>query len=359
MEAAGTTVQVIRADITRQSELAQALSTIRETGAPLKGIMHTAAVMDVALLRDLSPGQLQSVMAPKVEGTWKLHEATLQDKLDFFVLFSSAGAIHPQPGMGNYAAANAFLDAFAHYRRARGMVATSINWGIWGELGLTKAAAVSRSFDDSIDAYVMQGFRKFSAEEGLRMLAAAIRGNATQIVAVPFDWTRLAEFYGADQAPPLYADFTSRIATASKEHSQRSEIFDFLSEAESAERRNEIMEEYLQETLSLVLKLARGKIDRERPLGTMGLDSLMGLEFVRRLGKALEIAVPATVVFNYPTIRVLAPHLIQRLQLWSIEDRQQEETRNASSNTAFAALPLDLSEEDALEALIGEKGRRP
>ena len=229
IEAAGTSVQVIRADITRQSELAQALSTIRETGAPLKGIMHTAAVMDVALLRDLSPAQLHSVMAPKVEGTWNLHEATFQEKLDFFVLFSSAGAIHPQPGMGNYAAANAFLDAFAHYRRAHGMVATSINWGIWGELGLTRAAAVSRGFDDSIDAYVMQGFKKFSAEEGLRMLGAAMRRDVVHAVAVPFDWTRLAEFYGADQAPPLYADFVSRTATAAASRAQRAEALDLLS----------------------------------------------------------------------------------------------------------------------------------
>jgi len=90
---------------------------------------------------------------------------------------------------------------------------------------------------------------------------------------------------------------------------------------------------------------------------TMGLDSLMGLEFVRRLSKALEIAVPATVVFNYPTIRVLAPHLIQRLQLPLIEG-QQEMASNASKDAGFAALPVDLSEEDALEVLIGKKGSR-
>ncbi|HEY2001214.1 MAG TPA: SDR family NAD(P)-dependent oxidoreductase, partial [Acidobacteriaceae bacterium] len=353
IEAAGSRVQVLRADITRQSELDLALSMLRETGQVLKGVVHTAAVVDNALIRDLTPEMFRSVMAPKIEGTWRLHEATLEERLDFFVLFSSISAIHAQPGVGNYAAANAFLDAFAHYRHASGLPATSINWGAWDEIGLARAAATSRSIED----YVLQGLRKLSVEEGIRALGAAIRSNAIHVVAVPYDWKDLAEFYGADQAPPLYADFTSGTARAATTHSHRSEALGLLNDAESTERRNEIMEDYLQETLSLVLKLAKRKIDRERPMGTMGLDSLMGLEFVRRLSKALEIAVPATVVFNYPTIRVLAPHLIHRLQLRPIEDLRQEEIKSAS-NTAFAALPVDLSEEAALAALIGGKGRR-
>jgi acyl carrier protein len=167
----------------------------------------------------------------------------------------------------------------------------------------------------------------------------------------------VAEFYGPDQAPVLFADFTAGAATGATNQTQHAEVLDLLNGAESTASRIEIMEAYLQETLSVVLKLARRKLDKERPMGTMGLDSLMGLEFVRRLSKALEIAVPATVVFNYPTIRVLAPHLIQRLQLPLIE-AQQEMASNASKDAAFTALPVDLSEEDALEALIGKKGSR-
>ncbi len=171
---------------------------------------------------------------------------------------------------------------------------------------------------------------------------------------MPFEWKKFAEFYGADQVPPLFAEFTSGVATHATS-SSRSEILRLLTEAESAEQRMESMEAYLQETLSLVLKLAKRKIDRERPLGTMGLDSLMGLEFVRRLGSALQIAVPATVVFNYPTIRLLAPHLIQRMQLQPLQGSAK--ASNEAQKTIFAALPLEISEEDALEALIGEQGR--
>ncbi len=350
IEAIGASVQVIRADITRQAELDRALLTIRQKGPALKGILHTAALVDDALIRDLSPEQFPSVMGPKIDGTWRLHQATLQEDLDFFVLFSSIAAIHPQPGMGSYAAANAFLDAFAFYRRTLGLPATSVNWGGWNEIGLARAAGTGRS----IEGYVRQGMINFSGDEALEALGAAIRENPVQAVAVLFEWRTFAEFYGADQIPPLFRDFTSRVATHASS-SSRSEILDLLTEAESAEQRTESMEAYLQETLSLVLKLAKRKIDRERPLGTMGLDSLMGLEFVRRLGSALQIAVPATVVFNYPTIRLLAPHLMQRMQLQPLHGSAK--APDEPQKTIFAVLPIEISEEDALEALIGERGR--
>jgi NADP-dependent 3-hydroxy acid dehydrogenase YdfG/acyl carrier protein len=358
MEAGGATVHVVRGDITREKDVEQLFSTIRTTMPALKGIMHTAALMDSALVRDLSPERFRSVMAPKMEGTWRLHEATLREHLDFFILYSSIGAIHPQPGMANYAAANAFLDAFAHYRRACGMPATSINWGVWDEIGLTRAAESTRSFENSVEAYAVQGLKKLSTEEGLRVLESALRDNPTQVVAVPFQWKAVAECYGPNQAPLLFASFTARAATGATNQSRHSEVLDLLSSAESTVSRIEVMEAYLQETLSVVLKLAQRKIDRERPLGTIGLDSLMGLEFVRRLSKTLEIAVPATVVFNYPTIRVLAPHLIQRLQLPLIDAPIREATSHVSQGNDFAALPDDISEEDALEALMGRKGSR-
>jgi acyl transferase domain-containing protein len=357
IEAVGARVHVKSVDITREEDVERLFSAIRTTMPPLRGIMHTAALMDVALIRDLSPERFRSVMAPKIEGTWRLHEATQREHLDFFILYSSIGAIHPQPGMANYAAANAFLDAFAHYRRACGMPATSINWGVWDEIGLTRAAESSSGFEDSIEAYASQGLTKLSTEEGLRVLESALRDDPTQVVAVPFAWKTVAEFYGPD-APPLFTNFTARAATGAASKSRRSEVIDLLNGAESTASRIEIMEAYLQETLGVVLKLAQRKLDRDRPMGTMGLDSLMGLEFVRRLGKALEIAVPATVVFNYPTIRVLAPHLIQRLQLPLIDAPSQEMTTSRSQDVVFAALPVDLSEEDALEALMGKKGSR-
>ena len=115
--------------------------------------------------------------------------------------------------------------------------------------------------------------------------------------------------------------------------------------------RTDLMTRFLQEKLVRILGASGEQIDPEQPLLSLGMDSLMGLEFVRRLSSALQIAVPATVVFNYPNIRVLARHLLQRMQLQPADD-----TAAASRKTPSVALPNDVSEEDALQALMGGKG---
>src|SRR6185503_18673039 len=122
-------------------QLAAALNKVRQESPPLGGVIHAAAVLDDGLLLQLTPERLRRVMAPKVSGAWNLHTLTRTDALDFFVLFSSASGLLGAPGQANYAAANAYLDALAHYRRAQGQPALSINWGPWSEVGLAAAQA--------------------------------------------------------------------------------------------------------------------------------------------------------------------------------------------------------------------------
>ena len=355
MEASGATVFPIRADVTHAADIAAVLDAIHATMPPLKGIMHTAAVVDDALVKDLSPERFVPVMMPKIVGTWNLHELTLQQDLDFFVLFSSIGAVHPQPGMGSYAAANAFLDAFAYYRRSLGRPAITVNWGGWDQIGLARAAGTGRS----IDGYIQEGLQIFSGDEALAMLGRVLGTNLAQVIAVPMDAKQFAEFHGPDRIPPAFSGLVAKNANADGA-SSHSEIVDSLLESESIEQRRELLETYLQETLGKVLKLATRKIDRERPLGSMGLDSLMGLEFVRRLSNALQIAVPATVVFNYPTIQQLALHLLRRLQLVPSEEQNAEqavhEAAMQSKDDRVHSLADGLTEEDALQALVsGER----
>lgn len=380
MEKSGATVISVQADITREPDLARVLDAVHATMPPLKGIMHTAAVVDDAMIRDVSPERFLPVMAPKIEGAWNLHTATLNEELDFFVLFSSIAAIHPQPGMGSYAAANAFLDAFAHYRRALGKPAISVNWGGWDQIGLARASGTGRS----IEGYSQEGMRVFSAEEALDALRRSLESDPVQVIAVPIDSDKFVEFHGLGNIPPVFSDLVSRSrsnSNGSAAQSDRAEILDQLLIADSTTRQLEIFETYLQEVLGRVLKLATHKIDRARPLGSMGLDSLMGLEFVRRLSQSLQIAVPATVVFNYPTIQQLAAHLLRRMQLEVVENPVIAEAqfdppslngnRSAGSGQlGIAELTISqpeisqmnglsdaVSEEEALQALIGNEQR--
>src|SRR5262249_3656105 len=133
MEEQGAQVVVIKANIAQRRQVENLLATIEQSMPPLRGIMHAAKVLDDGVMLQLDRERFKTVMAPKVNGAWNLHELTLNKQLDFFILYSSAASLLGSPGQGNYVAANAFLDAFAHYRRAKGQPATSINWGVFSE----------------------------------------------------------------------------------------------------------------------------------------------------------------------------------------------------------------------------------
>lgn len=355
MEEAGAKVTVVRGDVTHEADVTNALEVIRISRLPLKGIMHTAAVVDDALVANLTSERFLPVLAPKIIGAWNLHTATRTAKLDFFVLFSSIAAIHPQPGMGSYAAANAFLDAFAHYLRGAGYPAISVNWGGWDQIGLARAAGTGRS----IEGYGSEGMRVFSAEEALNALRQVLEKKPVQVAAVPIDAAQFSEFHSLNEIPPAFADLISQLKANGTVQPSRSETVEQLAAADSSTQRAEVMEAHLQDVLGRVLKLASHRIDRHRALGSMGLDSLMGLEFVRRLSHSLDIAVPATVVFNYPTIRLLAAHLLQRMHLdHAIAPAAIELNRSEVSNLweqSLSELDDVVSEEDALHALMGNE----
>src|SRR6185295_15249043 len=132
-------VRILRADVADEAQLARALAEVDETMPPLRGVIHAAGVLDDGTVLHLDRNRLDAVMAPKVAGAWNLHALTAGRTLDFFVLFSSVTSLLGSPGQANYAAGNAFLDALAAYRRARGLTALAIDWGPWSEVGLAAA----------------------------------------------------------------------------------------------------------------------------------------------------------------------------------------------------------------------------
>ena len=136
LEEAGARVVVARADVAQEEHVAGALVKIHDSIPPLRGIIHAAGVLDDGLLLNQNQERLAAVMAPKVQGAWNLHKLTLSAPLDFFVLFSSLASVLGSPGQGSYAAANSFLDALAHQRRALGLPSLTINWGPWDAVGM-------------------------------------------------------------------------------------------------------------------------------------------------------------------------------------------------------------------------------
>jgi hypothetical protein len=152
----------------------------------LRGVIHAAGVLENRSLTGLDPESLARVIAPKAAGAWHLHEATRDDPLEFFILFSSAVSVLGSPGQGNYAAANSFLDSLAHHRRARGLPASSINWGPWTEVGLVADGDILAGTPHRGEA----GLKGIRPERGLDVFAWVLRAAPAQITVLPFDLAR-------------------------------------------------------------------------------------------------------------------------------------------------------------------------
>ncbi len=306
---AGAQVREQRADVSQPADLARVLTEIDQAMPPLRGIVHAAGVLDDGVLLQQDARRLQAVMAPKVAGAWNLHSLTDGRELDFFVLFSSSASVFGSPGQGNYAAANAFLDALAHYRRALDLPGLSINWGPWGESGM--AAAVAHRNERR---WAAQGLGTIAPDQGLQALEQLLRQDAPQVMIVPIHWPQLLRQFADSGVPPLLSEFAGNAtthATGAGQSAQSGQLLKALTEALPRERR-EVLITFIQEQIARVLGLgASQSLDLQQPLSELGLDSLMAVELRNALGAALGRTLPPTVFFDFPTLESLTQYLIR------------------------------------------------
>ena len=158
--------------MSKEADVAAVLAAIDRDLPPLRGVLHAAMVLEDALLINLDRDRMDRVLAPKVSGTWNLHAQTAGRPLDFFIMFSSLSSVFGHAGQGNYAAANAFLDAMAWYRRASGLPALTVNWGYLGEVGyLARRSELGERLE-------RQGVLSFTVRQALALLEKAMRAPA-------------------------------------------------------------------------------------------------------------------------------------------------------------------------------------
>jgi len=319
--------------------------------------MHTAAVIENRLITQLDPDSFTSVLRPKAMGAWVLHQ--LLDDLDFFVLFSSLGAVLGETGQANYAAANVFLDTLAAYRRNLGKPALSVNWGGWTGLGF----AITEGGLRTIQYLEQQGIGSFTPEQGVAVLDYLMRRQlagigAPQAAVMPVNWGKFRSGNSSASQFRLLSDFfNAPDEQQDVNHSSSVRLLDELMAAKPEQRRS-MLEAYLQNQIARVLKLELARVEPTKPLGMMGVDSLMGLELRNRLESDLGMVFSTTLVWNYPTIAEMAPYVANRLgvTLEANEAPVEAEPISLNHNQSVQAVieeVNDLSDDEALRRLLG------
>jgi 6-methylsalicylic acid synthase len=298
LEAAGVTVAVVPLDITDLEAAGAALSPAALGLPPIRGVVHLAGVLDNRLLSDLDEASLAKVLGPKAGGALVLDQLFPAGSLDFFVLFSSAGYLFQIPGQTSYAAANAFLDGFARHRAATGHADTfSIAWTVWRGLGMS---AETELVAGELDEF---GHSDLSAVECLRAWEYAERYGAANYAVF-----KLKPTDGAPRALPLASELAA--ATAGSD-ADRAADRDWTSL--STDELLELLAVDVRDAVSAEIKLPADELDAHQPLLEMGVDSVMTVAIRRRLERLYRLSLPATLLWNSPTISAIAQYLAERL----------------------------------------------
>jgi len=304
MRAAGCQVTVVTGDIA-ESRTAGRLVAAVGGGLRLRGVVHAAMVLDDATIPTITDSQLRRVWRPKVTGAWRLHQATAGQELDWFALYSSMASLLGNPGQGAYAAANAWLDAFAAWRAGLGLPTLAVNWGPWGQTG----AATD---------FTARGYQAIATDDGLRALGTLLahRRVRTGVLPGPPDsWipaaARASALLSGLAGHPAGDHGTGGPRRGTARPDPRAEL---AAMAPGLARRN-ALESYLAEQIRALLGLGQRILDPDTALRSLGFDSLLSIELSCRLESGLGIKLGPTFVSAHRTLAELTDAIAGQLDL--------------------------------------------
>jgi len=302
LSARGTLVTVVQGNVAQRADVERAVRAADASGFTLRGVVHAAGLLEDGMLANQGPASFRRVMAPKIFGAAHLHALTCDRPLDFFIMYSSSAGLLGAPGQGNYSAANTFLDALAHHRRAHGLTAMSIDWTAFSEVGL---AAASENRGGRLSS---RGFRNLTPAEGITVLSRLMDCDCTQTGVVPFEVRQWLDFFPAAASSRTLSRLLSAERAGGGNAKGDPELLGKLAIADEAER-IALIERVVRKHVSQVLRIPESTVAPKAPLSGLGMDSLMGLELRNRIQASLGISVPATLVWSYPTAAAVSRHL--------------------------------------------------
>ncbi|PSL48620.1 acyl transferase domain-containing protein [Saccharothrix carnea] len=303
LTALGAEVVVAACDVADRESLAAVLAE-----HPVTAVVHTAGVLDDGVLTSLTPDQVDRVLRPKIDAAWHLHELTRDLELSAFVLYSSMAGLLGTAGQANYAAGNTFLDALAQHRRSLGLPATSLGWGLWEQAG----GMTGHLGELDLRRMARAGLPALRTEDAMALFDAALT-NGKPVLAVTGLDTRALRDRG-DDVPALLRGVVgapTRRATAAGHQSTSFALR--LASLPAAEREREVVDLVRGRVAAVLGHATPDAVGPDRPFKEFGLDSLTAVELRNQLSAATDLRLPTTLVFDHPTPRAVARHLLSEL----------------------------------------------
>lgn len=301
LETKGAFIHAISLDITNEDEFKEFLKRYKAEGwHPIHGVIHIAGTVKDKLLSQMDQETFDSVYDPKVKGAWLLHKYLLDQPLEFFITYSSVGAVITSVGQTNYAAANSFLDALAFYRKRRGLPALSIGWGVWG-VGMVK------------DHNLLEYYKKHRgtkdaiyAGSGMQALGRLFGQDKGHVIVYSVDWVReLAAFPGK---PPLLAhlaDQTDKVSSPVAAGEEQN-LFSLLLSENDFDKQLELIKNHIRSAIATILYSAADDIGFETPINSLGIDSIVAVEIRNKLNQILGVNVSVVEILSGTSITQLA-----------------------------------------------------
>ncbi len=301
----GAMVTLAACDVGSREELRVLLDRVPEE-FPLTAVVHAAGVLDDGVIDALTPERLDRVMGPKVDAAWHLHELTQHLDLDAFVLFSSAAGVLGSPGQGNYAAANAFLDALAGYRRARGLAASSLAWGWWEDA----SAMTGHLLDTDLARLERMGATPISAERGMELFDASHATPHSLLLPLPLDTQPLRAAAAAGMLPPILSNLLRKPRQRTGSTTSHGSLARRVAAVPADEREQVVLDAVRSQIAAVLGHASPETIDPQLAFKDLGFDSLTAVELRNRLNIVTGLRLPATLIFDHPSPTTLTKHIL-------------------------------------------------
>ena len=293
----GVDIETRACDVARSEAVAQLVADIT-VERPLRGIVHAAMVLDDALVANLTERRVKSVLLPKIQGAWNLHRHTVDQPLEFFILYSSATTLFGNPGQAAYVAANTYLEQFATYRRQKGLPALAVCWGPIGDAGYLARDTGTREL-----LAMRTGSQMLSSEEALNCLEQLLRDPSPVVAVAHVDWRVIQRTMPASRSPK-FSLLLDEAGDAENDAVGSHNLIEML-RGKSADEAAAALRAIVVDEVTSICGLHASSVDTQRPLGEFGVDSLLAVELQMALERRCGIALPvvdATAEANIETI---------------------------------------------------------